>query len=265
MKYDSTLEIPLTEVAIDYPFAIASEEVTVDEMREFFKVTKGNPGLYQFRERYSPEGECPANRVSWFLAMEYCNWLSGAMVFPRNSGSIRRIFAGAAPVWPADYKSRLGYRLPTEVEWEYAARGGCSGPRPFGKDVLVLPDYATNRANSKLERMSVVGFRFPNQYGCFDMLGNALEWCLDPFNAKDTVTEGGMLAVQTTHVGPISYEDDFVARGGSFYNEDASIRVNYRYQYQPTSRPHGIRDFEFAAGFRKKFSDVLCCCDRPCR
>ncbi len=74
------------------------------------------------------------------------------------------------------FEKRIGYRLPTEAEWELACSGGISSSRWFGFDPDLLSNHAWTSQNSDY-RLKSVGLLLPNDYGLFDMLGNAMEWC----------------------------------------------------------------------------------------
>lgn len=74
-----------------------------------------------------------------------------------------------------------GYRLPTEAEWEYAARAGSSTDYPFGDSPLKLKSHACYAENSG-KQSSIAGQRKPNAWGLYDMLGNVAEWCYDVYS-----------------------------------------------------------------------------------
>lgn len=97
----------------------------------------------------------PAIGMTQYAANKYCQWLS----------------------------ARTGhfYRLPTEAEWEYAARAGSTNTWGFGVVVTNLGDYAWFEANSN-DRYQKVGRKLPNAWGLHDMLGNVSEWVMDQFD-----------------------------------------------------------------------------------
>ncbi len=163
----------------------------------------------------------------------------------------------------AAYARWAGKRLPTEAEWEYAARGGAEGARfEWGDDppsddaprVNIwqgrFPD--ANRATDRFRATAPVGRFAPNGYGLFDMAGNVWEWCSDRYR-PDTyaLRVGGAPAVDPT--GPDRSFDPSqpftpvrVQRGGSFL-----CHASYCESYRPSARMPGAEDTGMShVGFR---------------
>jgi len=147
-------ERPLHRVWIDV-FLLAACQVTNADYANFLGATSAlPPPLWTDTNFNHPEQ--PAVAVSWFEAVKYCDWLSAT--------------------------SGRNYRLPTEAEWERAARGGLDGKLfPWGNDPpQSLPDYA-QRWQSGPEPVA----RYtPNGYGLYDICDNVHEWCSDWFAAE---------------------------------------------------------------------------------
>ncbi len=174
-------------------------------------------------------GNDPMVCVSWYGAAAYCNWRS------QQEG---REPCYNLSTWECDF-SRKGYRLPTEAEWEYAARGGLSGRRfPWGDLIShARANYWSSTADSYdvsptrefhpdfcygLTCTSPVGSFAPNGYGLYDMAGNVCEWCNDWYS--DTCYTNGP---QINPTGPAT-SIWRVQRGGSSGTSASGCRVASR-------------------------------------
>ena len=119
-------------------------------------------------------------------------------------------------------KTGRRYRLPSEAEWEYAARAGTTTEWSFGDDESNLPDYAWYSGNSG-GKTQVVGRKKPNPFGLFDMHGNVWEWTQDCYQHNYSgAPMDGTAKPDCPFKSP-------VLRGGSWYNESTSLRSAFRY------------------------------------
>ena len=132
-----------------------------------------------------------------------------------------------------------GYRLPTEAEWEYAARAGALTILHYGASEKLLGRYAWYLATSK-DRAWPVGSLQPNDLGLFDMLGNALEWCQDPFMNYKTDPH---FIDDEEDIRDIESRQNRVLRGGAFTHLSAYVRSAYRDKFMPA-------DSDYDVGFR---------------
>ena len=146
-------ERPVHRVALG-PFAISRTVVTNADFDAFLHATGRPPGEYRNRAGFA-QPQQPVVAVNWFDAAAFCTWLA------RQTG--RR------------------FNLPTEAEWEYAARGGRDGCLyPWGDaPPAARPDFP-NRWRHGPEP---VGTSPPNGFGLFDMCENVREWCADWYDA----------------------------------------------------------------------------------
>jgi formylglycine-generating enzyme required for sulfatase activity len=210
-----------TKVAVD-DFYIGAHEVTVGDFKEFVKSTNykttaernGHSVVFtvnsEFADRqginwqnpgYTQEDNQPVVHVSWFDAVEYCNWRSRQEnykpVYTVTRGNVR-IDAGAN-----------GYRLPTEAEWEYACRAGTATAYNTG---TAIDNRRANFLDAFQFKMTPVGRYSPNAWGLYDMHGNVLELC------QNFYQEG--VAMRST-------------RGGFWLSNGQQIRSAYRSAVDP--------------------------------
>jgi formylglycine-generating enzyme required for sulfatase activity len=163
------------EVQIDYAFAVATKLVTVAEFQKCLPA-------FKHKQQWSPGEDTPINFVTWYDAARYCNWLSEQEKIPKDQWCYEPNWKGGMTVKP-NYRSLSGYRLPTEVEWEYACRAGTVTAWAHGSDEAMLGHYAWYSRNSG-QTMHPVGSLKPNALGLFDMHGNAWQWCQDVFEVR---------------------------------------------------------------------------------
>jgi formylglycine-generating enzyme required for sulfatase activity len=217
-------EAPAHQVKVS-PFLIDKFEVT-QEM--FAKVQLPNPSHWQ-------DAKKPVERVRWRDAKQYCNERS-------ILEGLKPCYNEKTPDWDCDY-SATGYRLPTEAEWEYAARAGTTDPFDFGS-ADKLRQFAWFAENAE-EKTHAVGQKKPNAWGIFDLDGNVSEWCEDVYSPTYYKESP---AVDPT--GPPSPGKDVqrVMRGGNWKVKADMCRVTLR-QGQRTGNTDACFYTDFC-GFR---------------
>lgn len=235
-------EGPAHKVALTRPFYLADREVTVEQFQRFVDDADypdcEKPQDWEGPSKeYSPTQECPVQMVSWFDAILYCNWLSARenrQACYERTGQKQKIkdYFGKDEeydVWRCNFAAK-GYRLPTEAEWEFAARAGSSADYCFGVGTAALADYAwfVNNADT---RTWPGGRKLPNAWGLFDMHGNVSEWCWD-YDAN--------YAVETRQdpTGP-AVGSGRVLRGGAVTLGALACRSAFRDAHRPTFRSAG--------------------------
>ena len=234
-----TNEKPVHEVTITKDFYMGKYEVTQAEYEKYCSYGSSSPS-----STYGDGDNYPAYFVSWYDALVYCNKRSiaeGLTPCYSISGNTDPSKWGTVPTssdstWNAavcDWNAN-GYRLPTEAEWEYAARAGDNTVSSLTwagtNSSSNLGEYAWYYDNSS-DKTHPVGTKKSNAFGLYDMSGNVLEWCWNwRTSCYDTETEGG------TNPTGASSGDFRVFRGGGWFFYSVSCTVSDRSLNFPTFR-----------------------------
>jgi formylglycine-generating enzyme required for sulfatase activity len=173
----------------------------------------------------------PVEEVSWYDAINFCNSLSQrdrlTPCYMVNGTNVTCNF------------NANGYRLGTEAEWEFAAKGGTlsQGYKYSGSDTADNVAWYFDNTGGQTHP---VGTKAPNELGLYDMSGNVWEWCWDWYGYYSS-------EALTDPTGPSSGSDR-VFRGGSWIFYSSNVRVASRYRGDPTTRYYTIGFRLFRAG-----------------
>jgi formylglycine-generating enzyme required for sulfatase activity len=213
-------EQPEREISLTQPFALSVNEVTI---AEFEKYLRAQMVELSYRLSEAPKSE-PVRYITWEEAQDYVDWLS------EQTGE--------------------KYRLPSEAEWEYAARAGTRGSYFFGEDALQLCEFANVADRSAREifllwdivactdgyrKIAPVGMLAANPFGLYDIYGNVSEW----------VAECGMPTYESAPTDGSVAEgyncDTHGHRGGSWDSQAAEMRSANRNNGHGAGDDRGIR------------------------
>ena len=188
-------ELPIHEVQLD-DFYIGKYEVTQQQWRMIMD--------QDTNKRYF-EGcdSCPVERVSWYNVQEFIDKLN--------------------------QQTRMNYRLPTEAEWEYAARGGnlSKGYKYSGSNADVTVAWKVGNSRN---RTQLIGKKKPNELGIYDMTGNVYEWCSDWYSPT-----WYKISPRENPAGPANGTFK-IMRGGSWFHDYNGLRATDREFANPTYR-----------------------------
>ena len=173
-------------VTISKPFYMSAHEITIGQFKKFVDAT----GRRTLAERigYGFRGVHPRGKVS-FLRIPGQSWRNPGYPVTDDHPVVQVSWedAKAFTYWLSTLDRRYEYRLPTEAEWEYAARAGSTTKFATGNRFQSLQGHAnvpqSERFDSFSDSSPVGSFR-PNSFGLHDMHGNVWEWCLDTYDDK---------------------------------------------------------------------------------
>jgi formylglycine-generating enzyme required for sulfatase activity len=218
-------EKPVHTVRRANDFYISKDEVNQKQWKE---VMGTNPSSF--------EGDIlPVGNVSWYDAVEFCNKLS-------EMEGMTPCYSGNGSSLQCNFNAD-GYRLPTEAEWEYAARGGSksrgytyaglndrSQIYLYGNFADKNTDYfwSDKTQNDGFEEYAPVGNYGPNELGLYDMSGNVSEWCWDWYDSEYYSN-----SPSSDPAGP-STGSSRVTRGGGWLNLESRLRVANRNYHAPS-------------------------------
>jgi uncharacterized protein (TIGR02145 family) len=220
-------EFPTHTVTLS-PFQIGETEVT---QSQWLALMGSNPSYFKNPECLS----CPVEKVSWYDALVYCNRLSEAQgltpCYYTDEG-YTQVYGKSGDTWSAPNNVIIywnpgakGYRLPTEAEWEYAARGGSSlniysGSNEIDEVAWYLGNSGWMPNTPEVALTKPVKSKRANGYGLYDMTGNVAEWCWDWFGNYSSFPK-------IDPKGPASGSNKII-RGGYYDSSIFESRLTFR-------------------------------------
>ncbi|MBU4486872.1 MAG: formylglycine-generating enzyme family protein [Candidatus Delongbacteria bacterium] len=181
--------------------------------------------LQIFSSITADDRNCPMHSLTWYDAVDYCNWIS-------EKNGLENCYTVSGEKVECNFQAD-GYRLPTEAEWEYAARGGNSSKGYEYSGSNSVGDVAWYSSNSG-SKTHPVGTKQPNELGLYDMSGNVWEWCWDLY--------GENYYKESAQENPLGSQSGSyrVIRGSSWLGKIRYCCVSCRLSHFPDSRAYFI-------------------------
>ncbi|MCI0339347.1 MAG: SUMF1/EgtB/PvdO family nonheme iron enzyme [Acidobacteria bacterium] len=209
-------ELPRHRVEVS-EFFMGRFEVTREQWRQVARMTKVKIDLKEAPSNFKDSWRQPVEQVSWDEAVEFCQRLRK--------------------------KTSKDYRLPTEAEWEYAARAGTTTPFAFGPTITAqiinydgnYPYGSAPKGVYRKKTVEVGSLAVANTFGLYDMHGNVWEWCEDVYH-NSYGGQHGNPPTDGSAWNTGGEQDNRVLRGGSWYDFSYDCRSAYRDRYEAGSR-----------------------------
>ena len=235
-------ERPVRRVQVD-AFHISLYPVTQEQYAEFIRATGHPPPSIRDLPRVVTAADESAFRE---IGAAY-SWRGGEPPRDRNRHPVTLVGFGDTVAYTAWLSAQLGFtvRLPTEAEWERAARGGLEGRRyPWGDDIdASRANFLVDLSLKKHAGTKAVGSYAPNGFDLYDMSGNVWEWVSDWYRA-DAYRDGALRNPRASAEAALR-----LVRGGSWVTHDvAQLRCAHRHKV-PTDT------YAYSTGFRVAYSD----------
>ena len=251
---------PPHKVTISNDFWMGKYEIT---QKQYFDIMGENPCD---GSKYGTGDDLPVYNISWYDAIEFCNKLSEAnQLEPYYIIDTVQDKDNISPFDEIKRSVRIneaatGFRLPTEAEWEYACRAGTKTKYYWGDKAThkIAGNFSWHLFNSgqtgyfkrnfrwvRHHKMQKVGSKKPNNFGLYDMNGNAAEWCFDRYNKNSYSKED--------KIDPIGYQDKYsyrVVRGGSILDSPADF-ASYRRWFAGAFEKTGVNGLRVVLPERK--------------
>ncbi|MBN1291471.1 MAG: SUMF1/EgtB/PvdO family nonheme iron enzyme [Candidatus Latescibacteria bacterium] len=222
---------------------VSRAEMTVQQVKSLIN-RSFSENDYRFSKSFidqisSCTDDLPAAYMSWFDAVLLCNLITeisysddSECCYLENGGTVFKKYPETSFTELEFKYEKLGYRLMTEAEWEFACKGGSTTAYYWGDadgDAVLYARYVSNSSSCSSPVMSYL----PNNYGLYDMCGNVDEWCTDTYYDKYTSNSVYNDKAYVFMHSPIS---EYVLRGGSFNSSVSALQSVYRVNKDASGR-----------------------------